>query len=111
MTKEVKVADKKTKTTFRPNGARFLIKVLKENGEKKTTGGIIIPGGEGKSLSEVVEIISIGTGFDKDSLEMLGFKEGDLIEVVKRMREEITCDLDKYELVHNDHVLGKYSEV
>ena len=110
MTEEVKVDKKTTKTVFKPNGARFLIQGVKQD-EKKTKGGIIIPGGKDNSLSEVVTIIYIGTGFDKESLDMLGFKEGDLIEVVKRMREEITCDLNKYELVHNDHVLGKYSEV
>jgi len=56
MTEEVKVDKKTTKTVFKPNGARFLIQGVKQD-EKKTKGGIIIPGGKDNSLTEVVTII------------------------------------------------------
>lgn len=107
MTEEIK---KTTITKFKPNGMRFLVSSIKE-AEKKTAGGIIITNDKIHTMSKLVTIVEIGNGFSEEGLEILGFKVGDKLEVVNRVMEEITLDFEKYNLVHNDHVLGKYSEV
>lgn len=101
---------KKTKVEFKPNGARFLVEEIK-SGEKKTTGGIIIVEQPSHAMSKRVTIVAIGSGFDEAVLKTLGFKVGDEIEIVNRVMEEIVLNGSKFNLVHNDHVLGRYSEV
>lgn len=110
MTKEIKEEKKVTKTEFKPNGARLLVSEI-TLGEKKSVGGIILVEEAVNAMSKPVTIVAIGTGFDEDSQKMLGFNVGDKIEIVNRMMEDIVLNNEKYNLVHNDHVLGKYSEV
>lgn len=84
---------------IKPIGKRVLVKLVKE--EKKTSGGIILPGAIDKEQPNIGNVIAVGT--DKELAEI---KVGQKVIYSKNAGTEIKDNDEKYLILNIEDVLA-----
>lgn len=91
-----------------PVGDRILVKLEKENTEKKNEFGIIIPDTVSKERPEQGKVIAVGEGKMNDSGELIPIriKIGDQVIFSKYGYDEVKIEGEEYILVSESNILA-----
>ena len=99
---------KSNKTSVMPLGDRVLIKpVSREDLEKKSSSGIIIPDTVSKEKPEQGKVIAVGKGrYDDGKLVPVTVKVGDRVMFSKYGYDEVKIDGEEYYIISESNILA-----
>jgi chaperonin GroES len=103
-----KTVIKKGSTTIMPLGSRVLIKPFtKDELEKKTNFGIILPDADKKEKSEQGKVLAVGPGDIDDGVRVAPVvKVGDVVLFSKYGYDDVVVDGEELYLIKEENVLA-----